>query len=810
MGKTSRSMNLLQSCKTRCIIALLVFVSFIPVQAQYTLSGKVSTAQEPATLDKIVIQLVNPENDSTINYTPVDKEGNFSIKAVAGHYLINFEWDSYILEQKIVALQSDTDLGLIPLSFPVYDELKGVAITAKAQSLSLKDGKLIYTPAINSAQSVFEVLQTTPTLTVTDEAIQLNGKGTPRIMINGRWQRMPVDQLLTYLKSLPAQTVKNIQVVRNPGAEQDAENNSGYINIILRDLKEQGYLGSVSMNAFKATYFNYNPAINLSAHSGKLQLNAHIGYSNGKMNTPGSNFLHFPDKYWEEHNRQIKTSNALPLSFNADYQLSKKHLIGAGITYQDSRYKSDEHNQTDIFNLNRTQIDSSLLTTGKNPETMNTFSLNLNYTYHIDDSGRKIVLDLNHYEQNYNRQQEFTNLQFDHNGQATQPGQSFRSGNDQRMLISTANIDVQHPLKWLNLNYGAKFSYISNQNRTSFYQYLSGNWEPDYSRFDHFTYDESTYALFARASKEVQKWSLSTGLRWEFTETMGISKVYNIRNKSNYARLFPSASIGYNPSATHNYSLNYSRRIDRPFFGQVNPFRWYHTQYAFTNGNPSLQPYFSHNIELNYVLHQKWFFGAYYSRSDGMFSEYDLVDPVSNFRETRVDNILNLNVYGLNVSAQVYPMKFWLLVPQAGISYTQIFSKADFLDYSAGTFVYSSLYQQFNLDEKKQWLFDANTYVYAPRNYGIMQFKTLWAQSFKLTYATSDTKWQFVLSANDVFRSAAMRYNSIINETLRERYVYRDQRHIGLTVRYNFKNGTTQAKREKSQSNEEEMDRTRG
>ena len=803
-------MNPLQCCKAWCILALLILMSFIPVQAQYNLSGKVTAVQEHAALDKIIVQLANPENDSIINTVPVDKEGNFSIKVIAGNYLLNFEWDSYILEQKMVFLTADTDLGLIPVTLPSTDELNGIQVTASKGHFKMVQGKFIYTPALNSAQSAFDILQSTPMLTVTDEAILLIGKGTPRSMINSRWERMPTDQLITYLKSLPAAKIKSIEIVRNPGAEQDAENNSGYINIILRDQKEQGYQGSVSMNAFKATYFNYNPAINLSAYLGALQINANIGYSDGKIKTPGSNFLHFPDKYWEEHNRQVKTSNTVPLSLNADYQLSKKQLIGAGITYQDSRYKSDEYNQTTIFNLNRTQTDSSLLTTGKNPEVMSTLSLNLHYTKHINDSGQKITLDLNHYEQNYNRLQEFSNFRFGSNGQPTQPGQSFRSGNDQRMLISTANIDVQHPTKWLKLNYGAKFSYISNQNRTSFYQYLSDNWEPDTNRFDHFTYNERTYALFAKGSKELKKWSLSTGLRWEFTETMGISKVYNIRNKNSYAKLFPSASIGYSPGENHNYSLNYSRRIDRPYFGQVNPFRWYHTQYAFTNGNPSLQPYFSHNIELDYVLHQKWFFGAYYSRSDGMFSEYDLVDPVSNFRETRVDNILDINIYGLSASAQLHPLKYWLLMPQAGLSYTQIFSKADFLDYSAGTFVYSSLYQQFSLDKKKQWLFDANTYVYAPRNYGIMQFKTLWAQSFKLTYATADKKWQFVLSANDVFRTAAMRYNSIINETLRERYVYRDQRHIGLTVRYNFKSGTTQVKREKNQSNEEELDRTRG
>lgn len=801
-------MNLFQCCKTSGIITLLL-LCFMPVRAQYAISGNIKAMDGQPDLQRAVVTLAFQEQDSILKKAPVDTAGNFVIEAMAGNYRLNIEWEAYILEQKIVALKSDTNLGTLSVSIP-YGELEGVNVTASKGNFKMEAGKLFYTPPVNSAQSAFEVLQTTPTLTVTDEDIQVSGRGAPRIMINGRWQRMPVDQLITYLKSLPAQKIRHIQVVSNPGAEQDAENNSGYINIVLRDQKEQGYQGSVSMNAFKATYFNYNPAINLNANFGKLQINANIGYSNGKIKTPGSNFLHFPNKYWEENNQQLKTSNALPLSFNADYQLNKKQFIAAGITYQKSRYKSEEHNQTNIFNLSRTQVDSSLLTTGKNPEAMESFALNVNYTYHINDSGRKVSLDLNHYAQNYNRLQEFSNFQFDNKGQQTQVAQSFRSGNDQRMLISTANMDVQHPMKWLTLNYGAKFSYISNQNRTSFYQYLSDNWQADNNRFDHFTYDERTYALFATASKELKKWHLNTGLRWEFTETMGISKVYNMRNKSNYAKLFPSASIGYHPNETHNYSLNYSRRINRPFFGQVNPFRWYHTQYAFTNGNPSLQPYFSHNIELDYTLHQKWFFGAYYSRSEGMFSEYDLVDPVNNFRETRVDNILDLNVYGLNVSAQVYPLKCWLLMPQAGLSYTQIFAKADFLDYSAGTFVYSSLYQQFTLDRKRQWLFDANTYVYAPRNYGIMQFKTLWAQSFKLTYATADKKWQFVLSANDVFRTAAMRYNSIINETLRERYVYRDQRNAGLTIRYNFKNGTTQTKREKTKSNEEEMDRTRG
>ncbi len=256
--------------------------------------------------------------------------------------------------------------------------------------------------------------------------------------------------------------------------------------------------------------------------------------------------------------------------------------------------------------------------------------------------------------------------------------------------------------------------------------------------------------------------------------------------------------------------MSYSRRIDRPMFGQVNPFRWYHTQYAFTNGNPTLQPYFSHNLELNYMLNQTYNLNAYYSRSTNMFSEYDFADPQTNMRETRVENILNTNYYGLAVSAQVKLWKRLLIVPQAGLAYNQIFSKVDYLNYSAGTFIYASLYQQLNLDKKNQWFLDLNTYYYAPRNYGIMQFKTLWALTAKVTYSTANKKWQFVLAANDVFRTAAMRYNSIINETLRERYVYRDQQSIGITARYNFEYGSTKAQKQKAAANQDEMNRVGG
>lgn len=756
------------------------------------------------------LQLISMTIGSDTLYTVSDDDGHFNFNAAAGPYLLLVQDKQLIWHQQDIALNNDTTLNVIYLDRALSSELDGIEVMANKSSLQMRDGRLIYTPPMLSARSAFEVLQTTPTLAVTPESIEILGKGTPRIMMNGRWERMELSQLIIYLKSIPAAEVKRIEIIRSPGAELDAEATSGYINIVLRSPKAHGLNGTFASSATKATFFHSDATGNINANLGRFQLNANASLGGGGSKTNGNNDLHYNDKYWQEHNLQERPYRSRTFALGADYQLSDRHSIGASGNLQLSDWTGEEYNATQILNVERTQVDSSLLTQGLNPESLNNYSVNLNYTFDMDSSGRKLRFDLDHFVQSFGREQDFNNSQFDAAGRPLGMMRRFWSGNDQQMLITTADLQMDLPTRWAKISYGTKYTYISNRNKTSFYEHINDGWTADPDRFDNFVYDETTYALFAKAGRSVGKWDINAGLRFEHTRTLGTSEVYNIRNKNEYSKLFPSLDVTYNRNERHTYSLNYSRRIDRPMFAQVNPFRWYHTQYAFTNGNPSLQPYFSHNIELNYIFRQQYFLNAYYTRSDNMFSELDLIDTQNNMRETRVENILDMNSWGMAASAQVNVWKRWLLMPQLGISYTQIFSKADLLDNSAGMFAYASLYQQVSLDKDRQWLVDLNTYYYAPRRYGIMQFKSIWALSVNLTYGTKNKRWQFVLAANDIFRTAAMRYNSIINGTLRERFVYRDQQRIGITARYNFEYGRTEVRKQKRTANQEEMDRVGG
>lgn len=783
----------------------LVCLLHSSTHAQLKLNGQLLYQKDKNVAAFVPLLLIPLQEDLDTLSTESNENGHFTFEATIGNYLLQVQE-----HQQLLYVTSDTSIGEIYLSHTRFSELAGVEIIANKSSLHMEDGRLIYTPPMQSAQSAFDIVQTTPSLIVNDESIEILGKGAPRIMINGKWERMNFQQLVNYLKSIPATQVKRIEIVKNPGAEYDAENRSGYINIVLNGRRERGIDGTIATTVSKASSFQVDPTANINANFGKLHFNVNTGFNMGKTKTRGSNILHYPDKYWQEDNLQEKQYQSESVGGSAGYQINDRHSIEAGINLQISDWTSKEHNATQINNAARTKIDSSLLTEGRNPESVHSYSVNVNYTYDINSIGKRLKFDFDHFNQDFTRNQDFNNRQFDANGMELTDAQRFLSGNDQQIVITTANLHMDQPLQWIQLSYGAKYTYVSNRNKTSFYQHVPDDWIPDLSRFDHFVYDETTYALFVKAERSFQKWNINAGLRFEHTQTEGVSEVYKVNNRNSYSKLFPSADLTFTPNTNNIYSLTYSRRIDRPYFGQVNPFRWYHTQYAFTHGNPSLQPYFSHNVALDYILKQKYSLNTYYSRSDNVFSEYDFADPVTNKRETRVDNILNLNIYGLSASAQINLWKRWLLFPQAGLSYTQIFSKVDFLDYSAGTFVYTSLYQQITLGKRKQWLIDLNTYYYAPRRYGIMQFKTLWAQSVKLTYSTTNRQWQFVFAANDIFRTTAMRYNSMVNETLRERYVYRDQQSIGITVRYKFERGKTKTQQQKEAGNQDEMNRLGG
>lgn len=102
------------------------------------------------------------------------------------------------------------------------------------------------------------------------------------------------------------------------------------------------------------------------------------------------------------------------------------------------------------------------------------------------------------------------------------------------------------------------------------------------------------------------------GLRYEYSWIDGYSVTLNSETKYNYGKFFPSLYLVYQPNDNHTFSINFSRRINRPNFRAIDPFRWYTGPYAYYTGNPTLQPSYNYNFELGYTFKNKFSITAYW------------------------------------------------------------------------------------------------------------------------------------------------------------------------------------------------------
>ena len=82
------------------------------------------------------------------------------------------------------------------------------------------------------------MLRKVPLVTVDGEDnIQVNGSSNFKVHVNGKPNTLMSNNPKEVLRSLPANSVKSIEVITEPGAKYDAEGIGGILNIITTDAR---------------------------------------------------------------------------------------------------------------------------------------------------------------------------------------------------------------------------------------------------------------------------------------------------------------------------------------------------------------------------------------------------------------------------------------------------------------------------------------------------------------------------------------------------------------------------------------------
>src|SRR5690606_35912731 len=136
------------------------------------------------------------------------------------------------------------------------------------------------------------------------------------------------------------------------------------------------------------------------------------------------------------------------------------------------------------------------------------------------------------------------------------------------------------------------------ENHMQYDSLKNGVYVPVPSQYDEFIYDENVLAAYATYKQQFKKTDFVLGLRLEQTISNANSVSLKTKVERRYLDYFPNLTVDHRFTDDHKLSLAYSKRINRPGYGQLNPFLFFLDKYTFFRGNSYLTPEYTHNTEL--------------------------------------------------------------------------------------------------------------------------------------------------------------------------------------------------------------------
>jgi len=293
-----------------------------------------------------------------------------------------------------------------------------------------------------------------------------------------------------------------------------------------------------------------------------------------------------------------------------------------------------------------------------NHQTYKDFAINLNDTYKLDTAGQQLSADLDYSKFRNNTNAQYVTDYFLPNGSIQHPPAFLGNLTPSTITIRTAKADYTKPItKTLKFEAGVKFSDVESDN--DLMQTISQ--ANPYLSINHFVYDEKIDAGYINFNKSYKNTSVQLGLRAEYTSSKATGDSANVVQTINrhYLNLFPSIFITQTLNSKNELGLNYSRRIDRPQYDNLNPFTFNLDPYTYIKGNPYLKPQYTNNFELNYTYNKQLTVALGYSKTTDVITEVPGTNPVTKVSFITNENLQVQNAYNINVYTPYTVAKWW-------------------------------------------------------------------------------------------------------------------------------------------------------
>ncbi|MBF4516531.1 TonB-dependent receptor [Flavobacterium sp. ANB] len=772
----------------------------------FKLKGKISNETSP--LEWADISISNSEG-KIIDGTTSKQDGTFEINLKKGVYKVGISLLGFTDYEKEISLEKDTDLGIIILKENAT-HLGEVVIQSKKKTIEQKTDRLVYNLENNVTTvggDALSAINTAPGVVVQNNTINILGKGTSRVMIDGRMIELVGEELNNFLKSISASDIKNIEVISNPPAKYDAEGTGGLINIIMKKGVRDSWKNTTTVSYDQNKFGISTLRDNFFYNKNKFRFSASVNAKTGYLNATDDLKIYFPDGLSHMYSAtKVKTEN-LSGKLALDYDLSERTTIG--FQYLNDRNNPDFKSHIRIDNYNtQNQLDNVTLNTSFTDRGSKNQTYNAHLITKIDSLKRKLSVDVDYFNYSSKFDRNFVANNYTPEMIFVDVNQSGRNISNQDIDNWSFKADMEHPFEALNLSYGAKMSFTNSISDVLYYNTISGTPELDPNQSNRFKYTENNQAFYINGDKKFgSKWNFQVGLRLENTQTNGFSETMNQETENNYLKLFPTVYASYKKNENNTFSLNYGKRINRPRFDLLNPFRIYINSNSYSEGNPFLRPSFSDNFEFAYsykeILRTSVFVNAITNGYGVLFTS----KPETNTQIVTRDNYFKSLNYGIGETYSANFADWW----SSENSLYFLGAKTEFIKDINAT-PSNSLQVDFSTNNtfvlgkttKLQIDFSYST----PFKSGLYEIG--YTSSFDIGFKQDlfNKTMQIAFLANDIFNTSYLKdFTSVVNGVKQVYDQKESNRFVRLSVVYNFGNKKINVK-ERAFGNQDEKKRT--
>ena len=742
---TKTDMTMKQTLISMALILMLALCAKAQnTQHSYTITGVVADSVTHEGEPYATLTIARADSAAKpVKQALTDIKGRFSISSSGtGSYLLIVRSMGRKPMQRAYTVDATTrtiDLGTLLLQ-DGGNQLETVEVVAYKPLVKADVDKIAYSveddPEANN-NSVIEMLKKVPMVTVDgQDNIRVNGNSSFKIYVNGKPNNMMTKNPKEVLKSMPASSIKKIEVITNPGPKYDAEGVGGILNIVTEGKGPEGYNATFSGRANNSSY---GGGLYATVKQGKLTMSVNYNASSN----------HSPKGYTYSDRSQIGTDGTVTSSTVADgytkghsqwqggdveasYEIDTLRLITGSFSLSKFTSKRDALNTAFSTVPATGQRLYGYRSPSHSKENWDDYSASLDYQRSFSVKDR--LLTLSYRLESSPSTSDSRYLYTDR--EAADDWQTFidrmrdqRMDGDENTMEHTFQIDYTTPFaKHHTWEAGVKYILRRNKSDNDRYNLGTGDKDETYDsdNSSHYRHHNDILAAYTGYGLTLDKWSARLGLRYEHT----LQKVEYLLGRGtnfhkNFDDLVPSARLGYKFSDATNLSLGYKMRINRPGIWYLNPYLDDRIPDAISQGNPNLDTEKSHAVDLQFSSYNSKLTYTLTGTYRFVNNSIESVDRLINDRDieglpnptgkdviySSYANIGHIQYAGLMAYANWTPITNTRITLNGSVGYSHMSDGQSLRNHGWCTNIDASLQQTF----AKTWIFNASYYVQTPQ-----------------------------------------------------------------------------------------------